>query len=159
MIEMDELSLFENFFIKPEYTNSKCCFCDIPKPISFRESNVNVIGLPIDITTTFGKTTSYGPESIRITSANQVETFVYEKNLEVFDKSLIYDLGDLLLSPNKNFNVSNKSEIKSFWNEFDGRIPKLKPNWWGLIKNPLVWGGNLPIPFQVFKKMPKKIPC
>ena len=155
---MDELSLFENLFIKPEYTNSKCCFCDIPKPISFAESNVNVLGLPIDITTTFGKTTSYGPESIRITSANQVETLVYEKNLEVFDKSLIYDLGDLLLSTNKNFDVNNKGEIKSFWNEFDGQISKIISHLFGLNKKPVVLGGEHTVTYSIFKEVSKKNP-
>ena len=83
---MDSLSYLDSFFIKPEDTNSRCSFCDIPKPISFEDSNINIIGFPIDITTTFGKTASYGPEAIRKTSANQIETFVYEKNIEIFEK-------------------------------------------------------------------------
>ena len=73
---LKNLSSLEGFFVKPEDTNSGCSFCDIPKPISFQDSNINIVGIPIDITTTFGKTASSGPEAIRKTSANQIETLV-----------------------------------------------------------------------------------
>ena len=95
---MNSFDLLESHFITPENTNAGCNFCDIPKPISFDESNINIIGIPIDITTTFGKTTSFGPEAIRITSAKQIETLVYEKDVEIFDKASIYDIGDLLVT-------------------------------------------------------------
>jgi len=156
---MDDLSLLDNLFIKPEHTNSRCCFCDVPKPISFRESNVNVIGLPIDITTTFGKTASFGPESIRITSANQIETLVFEKNLEVYDKSLIYDMGDLLLAATKkNVDINNKNEIKSFWNEFDSQVSKVIPLLLELDKKPVFLGGEHTITYSLFKEFSKKNP-
>ncbi len=156
---MDDLSILESFFMRPEHTNSKCCFCDVPKPISFQESNINVMGFPIDITTTFGKTASYGPESIRITSANQIETFVYEKNTEVFDKSLVYDLGDLLLATNKkNVDINNKNEIKLFWDEFDSQVSRVISLLLGYGKIPVILGGEHTITYSVFKEFSRKNP-
>ncbi len=156
---MDNLSVLEDLFIKPENTNSRCSFCDIPKPISFRDSNINIIGLPIDITTSFGKTASYGPEAIRKTSAYQIETFVYDKNIEIFDKSLIFDFGDLLLTTkNKNLNISNKKEINLFWNEFDSQISKIISILFNQKKIPVILGGEHTITYSIFKECAKKNP-
>ena len=76
---MDKLSYLESFFIPPESTSCRACsFCDIPIPITFDDSKICIIGIPIDITTTFGKTASFGPEAIRTASAKQIETLVFE---------------------------------------------------------------------------------
>lgn len=155
---MDSLSYLDSFFTKPEYTNSRCSFCDIPKPISFEESNINIIGLPIDITTTFGKTASYGPQAIRSTSANQIETFVYEKNTEIFEKSRIFDLGDLTLPSQKKIDIRNKKEINSFWNEFDSQISKIISILLGYKKIPVILGGEHTITYSVFKEFSKNNP-
>jgi arginase family enzyme len=155
---MDSFSSIENLFLKPEYTNSNCSFCDIPKPISFNESNVNIIGLPIDITTTFGKTASYGPEVIRITSAKQIETFVYEKNIEVFDRSLIFDLGDLILPSQKQIDIHNKKEIQLFWEDFDRQISKIISFLLSNKKKPVILGGEHTIIYSLFKEFSKNEP-
>ena len=39
----------------------------------------------LDITTTFGKGTSLGPEAIRVTSAKQIESFLLDENEEIFE--------------------------------------------------------------------------
>ncbi len=156
---MDSLSHLEGFFIKPEYTNSNCSFCDIPKTISFNESNINIIGLPIDITTTFGKTASYGPEVIRITSAKQIETYVFEKNMEIFDRSLIFDLGDLSFpSQNKLDDIHSKKEIQLFWDEFDSQISKVISLLMRNKKKPVILGGEHTIIYSVFKEFAKNNP-
>jgi agmatinase len=155
---MCDLSQIEDFFVKPEYTNSQCCFCDIPIPISFKDSNIEIIGLPIDITTTFGKTTSLGPESIRMASAYQIETLVYEKNIDVYEKSLIYDLGDLKMSTINNFDSNDKNDLKIFWNKFDEQINEVMSVLIGLDKIPLILGGEHTITYSVFKEFSKKNP-
>lgn len=155
---LKDLSLLESFFIKPENTNSGCSFCDIPKPISFLDSNINIIGLPIDITTTFGKTASFGPEAIRKTSANQIETLVYEKNVEVFEKSLIFDLGDLLLSDNVVNSDTKQKDIELFWAGFDSQISKVVSILMSLKKTPVILGGEHTITYSVFKEFAKKDP-
>jgi agmatinase len=155
---LKNLSPLESLFVKPEDTNSGCSFCDIPKPISFQDSNINIIGLPIDITTTFGKTTSFGPEAIRKTSANQIETLVYEKNLEIFERSLIFDLGDLLLSDSALNSDSNKKDIESFWGEFDRQITKVISILMSLDKTPVILGGEHTITYSAYKEFSKKNP-
>ncbi len=155
---MDSLSYLDDFFTKPEDTKSGVSFCDIPKPISFEDSNINIIGLPVDITTTFGKTASYGPEAIRITSANQIETLVYEKNIEVFEKSRIFDLGDLILPSQKTIDICNKKEINSFWNDFDSQITKIVSILLNNKKKPVILGGEHTITYSVFKEFAKNNP-
>ena len=155
---MDSLSYLDDFFTKPEDTKSGVSFCDIPKPISFEDSNINIIGLPVDITTTFGKTASYGPEAIRITSANQIETLVYEKNIEVFEKSRIFDLGDLVLPSQNKIDIRNKKEINSFWNDFDSQITKIISILLNNKKKPVILGGEHTITYSVFKEFAKNNP-
>lgn len=155
---LKNLSSLEGFFVKPEDTNSGCSFCDIPKPVSFQDSNINIVGLPIDITTTFGKTASSGPEAIRKTSANQIETLVFEKNLEIFERSLVFDLGDLLLSNDVPNPDSKKKDIELFWGEFDSQISEIMSILMSLKKTPVLLGGEHTITYSVFKEFSKKNP-
>jgi agmatinase len=70
-------------FVVPEKTKAGYSFADIPLKISFKESSVVVYGIPIDITTSFGKGTSGGPETIRVTSARQIETFILDEKVDI----------------------------------------------------------------------------
>jgi len=98
---LNALETLESFFVAPEKTNSKCTFGDFPAQITFQDSDAILYGIPLDITTTFGKGTSYGPEAIRVTSAKQIESFLLDENQEVYEKIKIYDLGDLTLVNSK----------------------------------------------------------
>jgi agmatinase len=101
------LETLENFFVAPEKTNAKCSFGDFPTKITFQDSDAILYGVPLDITTTFGKGTSLGPEAIRVTSAKQIESFLLDENEEIFEKVKIYDIGDLALV---NLKSNNKYE-------------------------------------------------
>ena len=81
----------------PEKIKPGCSFADLPQKISFQESDVVIYGVPLDLTTSFGKGTSRGPEAIRLTSARQIETFIFEENKDIQSCVKIYDLGDLRL--------------------------------------------------------------
>jgi arginase family enzyme len=148
---MISFDILESHFIKPEFTKAGCNFCDIPKPISFDRSNVNIIGVPIDITTTFGKTTSLGPAAIRTTSAKQIETLVYEKNVEKYDKSKIYDLGDYIF-PNETCEINSIEEIELFWKQFDKEIKKVITFLLHEKKKPIFLGGEHTITYSIFKE-------
>jgi agmatinase len=148
---MDTLSLLEKFFIKPEDTDAGINFCDMPTPISFLDSNVCVLGIPIDITTTFGKTASYGPQAIRLASSKQIETLVFEKDMEIFERSLIFDFGDLLLAARKNNEVKSKQEISEFWREFDSQVSGITKVLLDSGKKPLFLGGEHTITYSIFK--------
>ncbi len=99
--ELNALETLEHFFVAPEKTNSKCSFGDFPTTITFQDSDAILYGIPLDITTTFGKGTSYGPEAIRVTSAKQIESFLLDENQEIYEKIKIYDIGDLALVNSK----------------------------------------------------------
>ena len=98
---MNALETLEPFFVTPEKTNSKCSFGDFPTKLTFQDSDAILYGVPLDITTTFGKGTSYGPEAIRVTSAKQIESFLVDENQEIYEKIKIYDIGDLVLVNSK----------------------------------------------------------
>ncbi|HXG06236.1 MAG TPA: arginase family protein, partial [Nitrososphaera sp.] len=86
-----------SLFTVPEKTRAGYSFADTPVRISFRESNVVVYGVPLDLTTSFGKGTSRGPEAIRLASARQIETFILDEKADIYDMVGIFDLGDLKL--------------------------------------------------------------
>ena len=89
---MDHL---QSFFVSPELGHSGVSFADFPKRVSLIDSDVIVYGVPLDLTTSFGKGTREGPNSIRMTSAKQIETYVFEENTDLAEKLKIYDLGDM----------------------------------------------------------------
>lgn len=91
----DILSGIEKFFIPPEKTPSGIEFGHLPISVSFNDANIVIYGIPLDITTTFGRGTVFGPTAIRKTSAEQIETFVFEEAVDISDKVSIYDLGDI----------------------------------------------------------------
>ena len=105
---MNTLETLEYFFVPPEKTNAKCSFGDFPTKITFQDSDAILYGIPLDITTTFGKGTSLGPEVIRVTSAKQIESFLLDENEEIFEKVKIYDIGDLALVNMKDNNKYEK---------------------------------------------------
>ena len=90
-----DLDFLEPLFTVPEKTKAGYSFADIPVKVSFYESNVVIYGIPVDITTSFGKGTVRGPEAIRLTSACQVETFVLDEKIDIYERAKFYDLGDL----------------------------------------------------------------
>lgn len=155
---MDKLSEIETMFVPPELTKSGCSFGDIPIPITFNQSDFVIFGVPIDMTTTFGKTASAGPQAIRTTSAKQIETLIFDKNLEVFEKTLLYDIGDLNIeNPDIGENI-NLRKISEYWTEFDHRIKKVLDFLGESQKIPVILGGEHTISYSVFKNVLKNDP-
>ena len=142
-VESDFLHLYHNLFKPPELTNSKYSFCDAAKGISFNEANVVLFGIPLDITTSFGKGTKRGPEAIRKTSARQIETFVFEEKIDFRDKIKIFDLGDLILP--------NYHDSRKIFAYLDKVVPEIIRNLSILNKKPLVLGGEHTLSYYCFK--------
>ena len=137
---MNTLETLEYFFVPPEKTNAKCSFGDFPTKITFQDSDAILYGIPLDITTTFGKGTSLGPEAIRVTSAKQIESFLLDENEEIFEKVKIYDIGDLALVNMKDNNkyeklLKNNLKIISKIIKINSLIRKEK-------KIPIILGGE-----------------
>jgi agmatinase len=143
---LDILSLF----IVPEGTKAGYSFADIPVKISFRESNVAVYGVPLDITTSFGKGTSRGPEAIRRTSALQSETFMLDEKTDIHDLVGIFDLGDLKLPKTKN--------IIKMLDHLDSTIPKVVASLRNNSKIPVMLGGEHTLSYYQLKALAEEEP-
>jgi agmatinase len=107
-----QLEDVQSFFVSPELGDVGVSFGDFPKKVSLIESNVIVYGVPLDLTTSFGKGTREGPNSIRLTSAKQIETYLFEEGIDLTDKVKIYDLGDVRM-PSLNSNSTVSSIVSS----------------------------------------------
>jgi agmatinase len=151
---LDHISRLENLFTKPENTLSGCNFCDLPIPVTFEDANVVILGAPIDITTTFGKTTSMGPYAIITTSSKQIETLIYEKDIEIYNKAIVYDLGDIKLQDSKKYIKTNDLEkIASFWDDFDEKISNILTILNESKKLPVFLGGEHTITYYIYKEL------
>jgi len=142
-MESDFLNAYHHLFKPPELTNSKYAFGDVDKKISFDDANVVLFGIPLDITTSFGKGTRKGPEAIRKTSARQIETFVFEEKIDFRDKVKIFDLGDLKLP--------HYHDTRKIFSYLDKVVPDINRNLSLLNKKPIVLGGEHTISYFCFK--------
>ena len=155
---MDKISYLESFFTPPENTAAGHTFCDIPIPITFENSKICIVGIPTDITTTFGKTTSFGPEAIRIASAKQIETLVFEENIEIYEKALIYDIGDVNFVKPREDKIIDINEINKFWIDFDNKLSSVLRTLVDSNKIPVILGGEHTITYSIYKELSKNHP-
>jgi len=139
-----------SLFTVPERTKAGYSFADTPVKISFRESNVAVYGVPLDATTSFGKGTSRGPEAIRLASARQIETFVLDEKVDIYDRVGIFDLGDLKLPKSKN--------IAKTLAYLDSAIPKVVSSLRKDGKVPVMLGGEHTLSYYQLKALAEEEP-
>ena len=150
--------LLEHKFIVPEKTRAKCSFGDIPNKVSLDESNIVIYGVPLDITTSFGKGTNRGPEAIRLTSANLIETFIFDEKRDVFHDAKIYDLGDIKL-PNSHKQKKNKSpDSDLIFSALDNSITQATSALSRSLKLPIVLGGEHTISYYSIKTLAQENP-
>lgn len=154
---MNSLEILDKLFISPEKTNSQCSFGDFPTKITFQDSNAILYGIPLDVTTSFGKGTSYGPEAIRITSAKQIESFVLDENKEIYEKIKIYDIGDLILG---NLKISNRHKQNSDinFNTIAFKIDKTNSTIRKEKKIPIILGGEHTLSYFSIKSIANEKP-
>lgn len=138
---MEILSLFT----VPERTKAGYSFADTPVKISFKESNVAVYGVPLDATASFGKGTSRGPEAMRMASARQIETFVLDEKVDIYDRVRIFDLGDLKLPRSKS--IAKKLAY------LDSAIPKVVSSLRKDGKIPVMLGGEHTLSYYQLKAL------
>jgi agmatinase len=149
----------------PEETKPGLSFADLPQKISFQESNVVIYGVPLDLTTSFGKGTSRGPEALRVTSAHQIETFVFEENKDIQNCVKIYDLGDLRLpfslKTNENHDHdpwSDNGNTNAVFSFLDSSIPKINRTLYDNGKIPVIIGGEHTVSYYAIKAFSKERP-
>ena len=147
------LDLLEPFFIIPEKTKAGYSFADIPVKVTFNESNVVFYGVPLDITTSFGKGTSRGPEAIRLTSARQIETFLLDEKIDIYERAKIYDLGDLRI-PLKT-KKRNEDHIISSLKYLNKTIPVITDRLVRSNKLPVIMGGEQTVTYYSLRQLSK----
>jgi agmatinase len=160
--------ILEPLFVNPERTPSKCSFADIPQMTSFLDSDVVLYGAPVDITTSFGKGTNKGPEAIRLTSARQIETYIFEQKIDIQDCLRVFDIGDLKLP---SFFFSPVKKQKCYANKINNNdrqlsivfLCKVIPKITGLLhddagKVPVMIGGEHTLSYYAIKTMAKEKP-
>lgn len=134
----------------PEKTRAGYNFADAPVKISLQESRIVFYGVPLDVTTSFGRGTSRGPEAIRLTSARQIETFILDENADIYELSRIFDLGDLKLPKTKSI-----SKILAF---LDSTIPKVVNELRVDNKIPVMMGGEHTLSYYQLKALASEDP-
>ena len=154
---MNALERIDKFFITPEKTNAKCSFGDFPTKVTFQDSNAILYGIPLDITTSFGKGTSYGPEAIRLTSAKQIESFILDENREIYEKIKTYDIGDLILV-NSKINNKYKKVSENNFNTIALKIDKINSTIRKEKKIPIILGGEHTLSYFSIKSISKENP-
>jgi agmatinase len=143
-------------FIIPEKTKAGFGFADIPQTITLDEAQVIFYGVPLDLTTSFGKGTARGPEAIRITSARQTETFVFDEKIDIYDRARIYDLGDIKIPKAKGKKRYNY--IKSVFGYLDEKISKVSRFAISMNKIPVLLGGEHTVSYFQIKELSKENP-
>jgi agmatinase len=131
-------------FTVPEKTKAGYSFADTPVRVSLKEANTVVYGVPLDVTTSFGKGTSSGPEAIRMTSARQIETFVLDEGADIYEMNSIFDLGDLKIP---------KADVAKTLAFLDKTIPEIV----GALRNdgkvPVMLGGEHTLSYYQLKAL------
>ena len=145
---LSTLEEVQSFFIPPELGDVGVSFADFPRKVSLIGSNVIVYGVPLDLTTSFGKGTREGPNSIRLTSAKQIETYVFEESTDLTDKVKIYDLGDMKM-PQLDSNCSLSSVISSIGSNISMTANQIKSSG----KIPILLGGEHTISYYQLKAL------
>jgi agmatinase len=139
------LDLLDNSFIPAERTKARCSFGDIDMQISFNEADIVFFGIPLELTTSFGKGTSRGPEAIRSASGRQIETYVYDEKKDIKEVAKIFDLGDIKLPQNKD------NEIDSTFSFLNENVPPLIEELSRTKKKAFILGGEHTISYFCFK--------
>jgi agmatinase len=137
-------------FMVPEKTKAGYSFADTPVKISYKESEVVFYGVPLDITTSFGKGTARGPEAMRTASARQIETFVLDEKSDIYDCVGIFDLGDLKVPKSKS-----KKKVFEF---LDESIPRAVSALRAEGKIPVMMGGEHTLTYYQLKALAKENP-
>jgi agmatinase len=146
-------------FIHPESTSAKYSFGDIPVKVSFEDCEVVIYGAPIDLTTSFGRGTMRGPEAIRLTSARQIETFLLDEMVNIYERARIYDIGDLKLPPSFAKNKTRTNNLLSSKISYvGGIIHKITTLIHDANKVPIMMGGEHTLTYYALKALSSEKP-
>ncbi len=153
------LDVLSTLFIPPERTRGRYSFADIPVKVSFEKSNVVFYGAPIDITASFGKGTVRGPEAIRLTSARQIETFLLDEKVDIYERARIFDIGDLKIPASfKNMRKRSHNNLASNLSYLGSKIHKITSLIHNANKVPVLMGGEHTLSYYTLKALSDEKP-
>lgn len=111
--------------IKPLFKEPETPFGAPSVSVNLENAKAVLYGVPLDVSTSFGKGTSKGPSAMRKVSADLLEIFMNDFNEEYPAKIPIYDLGDLELSGTKEEQLDKIKKLESINSEIRGvqKIP------------------------------------
>src|SRR3989344_7103485 len=98
----------QKLFVKPEEAPAKIRFGNPSNLTTFEESKVVVYGVCYDETCSFGHTTERGPEGMRHASARKIETYLVDEQVEIYEKTPVFDLGDFKIGKTLSEEKRNK---------------------------------------------------
>ncbi|MDQ3839969.1 MAG: arginase family protein [Thermoproteota archaeon] len=166
----DILGAIASSFLIPEKTEARIGFADNPNKLTFQQSNIVLYGIPLEITTSFGRGTARGPEAIRATSSRQIETLIFEEGVDISELK-IYDLGDLILpnhaltrsdasmleaSSHNNIGSEDNESVLSF---LDRIIPETSQTlYYNAKKIPVIIGGEHTLSYYSIKALANESP-
>ncbi|MFB5599856.1 MAG: agmatinase [Nitrososphaeraceae archaeon] len=149
---MNLIENIEHFFIPPEKTEAGYSFMDVPVSTSFYDAEAILYGIPLDATASFGKGTRFGPQTIRITSAKQIESFILDHNTEIHDELKIFDIGDFRLPKLK------RKKTDEIFEKISLNISKINSQIRENNKIPIVLGGEHTISYFTLRSFSKENP-
>jgi agmatinase len=149
-----KLNALSNHFVPPEATRGKYSFADLPTTISFEKSNAVIYGVPFEMTTSFGQGTFRGPEAMRLTSAKQVESFLFEEGFDISERAGIFDIGDLKIpSYARRATRRNLTKIAHALYEVGSKITKITSLLYQSNKVPVMMGGEHTLSYYSIKAL------
>jgi agmatinase len=150
----DFLNFVQPLFKLPEKTAARASFGDMDLSVTFESSDAIIFGVPLEITTSFGKGTSRGPEAIRSTSAYQNETFVFEEKVDLKNALNILDIGDLIIPKSRD----KTDKVKLALSYLDRYLPTIMKQISRFRKIPIVFGGEHTISYFCLKGLAEENP-
>src|SRR3989338_3467964 len=90
MTKINSYQELQKLFITPEKTPAGVPFGNPPSMPTVEEAKIVVYGVPFDDTATFGKGCERGPEALLHTSALQIETYVIDEKVDIYEKHNIF---------------------------------------------------------------------
>ena len=150
----DLTNIIQPLFRLPEKTAAKSSFGDMDLSVTYESSDAIIFGVPLELTTSFGKGTSKGPEAIRSTSAYQIETYVFEEKVDLKKVINILDVGDFII-PKVSGNMDKVNFVLSYLDKY---LPSITKEISLHKKIPIALGGEHTISYFLLKGLAKETP-
>lgn len=105
------------------FTRVEVPFGNPPGAPTLANARVVVYGVPFDDSATFGKGTHKGPAGMRHSSAYQIETYVVDEGIDLYETVAIHDLGDFRLA--RTLSEEDRDALQAETGDRSGALKRL----------------------------------